>query len=403
MNKNPTLFRWQGIDAHGHVVNGDITAQHRTAAGALLRRQGITVQHLTRKRSRGFSPKNPRVPRNTLMQFTRQWAALITAGVPLLQTFDVIAKTTTHLGLLQLLRKLRQQLEQGHTINQALAQYPQYFDSVYRHLIAAGEQSGTLDTMLQRLATQLEKVAQARQKIRRALTYPCAVLVIAGVVITILLTQVIPRFEQLFTDAGATLPWPTRLVLQWSHTVQHTGGFLLLLGVIAIAALIGLRRRSLRWRRAQDQVCLRLPYFGALLQHSIMARMLRTLATLLAAGMPLTEALSICAKTANNSIYETAFIAVHNTVCQGRLLHHAMQQHRWFAPRTLQLCAIGEETGQLEILLHKAAQLDEDDLDTHISRLSSLLEPVMMSVLGIIVGGLVVAMYLPIFNIGRVF
>ena len=391
-------FEWEGKDRQGKTVRGETRAAGENQLQASLRRQGITTTRI-RKRRMG---RGKRIKPRDIALFTRQLATMMKAGVPLLQAFDIVGRGNSNPNVSRLLADLRADVETGTSLSAAFRKFPQQFSDLYCNLIEAGEAAGILESILERLATYMEKIEGIKAKIKSALMYPVAVILVAFIVVAVIMVFVIPSFKEVFSSFGAELPAPTRMVIAMSEAfVQHG---LLMLGVL-VAAGMGLARAwrlSPRLQRLTDQWVLRLPVFGPLVRKSIIARWTRTLATLFAAGVPLVEALDSVGGAAGNSIYREATTGIQHEVSSGVSLTHAMSQSRVFPTMVLQMCAIGEESGSLDHMLGKAADFYEAEVDDTVAGLSSLLEPIIIVFLGSVVGGIVVSMYLPIFKLGQV-
>jgi len=391
-------FEWEGKDRQGKAVRGETRAAGENQLQASLRRQGITTTRI-RKRRMG---RGKRIKPRDIALFTRQLATMMKAGVPLLQAFDIVGRGNSNPNVSRLLADLRADVETGTSLSAAFRKFPQQFSDLYCNLIEAGEAAGILESILERLATYMEKIEGIKAKIKSALMYPVAVILVAFIVVAVIMVFVIPSFKEVFSSFGADLPAPTRLVIAISEAFVQYG--LLILGVL-VAASVGLARvwrRSAGLQRLSDQLLLRLPVFGPLVRKSIIARWTRTLATLFAAGVPLVEALDSVGGAAGNSVYREATTGIQHEVSTGVSLTHAMSQSRVFPSMVLQMCAIGEESGSLDHMLGKAADFYEAEVDDTVAGLSSLLEPIIIVFLGSVVGGIVVSMYLPIFKLGQV-
>jgi len=393
-----SVYEWEGRDRQGRAVSGELRATGDDQAQAQLRRQGITP---TRVRKRATGRGGAVRPRDIAL-FTRQLATMMKAGVPLLQAFDIVARGNAKPQVARLLSDIRADVETGTSLSAAFRKFPQHFGDLYCNLVEAGEAAGILESILERLATYLEKIQALKSKIRSALMYPVAVLLVAMVVVAVIMVFVIPSFKDVFSSFGAQLPAPTRFVIALSEAFVQYGGFALVL--LAIGAVAGLRawRRSPRLQSLADRVLLRVPVFGPLVVKAVVARWTRTLATLFAAGVPLVEALDSVGGAAGNSLYLDATRRIQKDVSCGSSLTTAMTQSRVFPTMVLQMCAIGEESGSLDHMLNKAADFYESEVDDTVAGLSSLLEPMIIVFLGALVGGIVVSMYLPIFRLGQV-
>lgn len=393
-----SIYDWEGKDRQGRPTSGEARAAGEQQVQASLRRQGITPTRI-RKRAAG---RGGAVKPRDIALFTRQLATMMKAGVPLLQAFDIVARGNAKPQVARLLSDIRADVETGTSLSAAFRKFPQHFADLYCNLVEAGEAAGILESILDRLATYLEKVQTIQSKVRSALMYPVAVLLVAMVVVAVIMVFVIPSFKEVFSSFGAQLPAPTRFVIALSEAfVQH--GWLALILLVA-GAVAGLRmwRRSPRLQSLADRVLLRVPVFGPLVVKAVVARWTRTLATLFAAGVPLVEALDSVGGAAGNSLYLEATRRIQKDLSSGSSLTAAMTQARVFPAMVLQMCAIGEESGSLDHMLNKAADFYETEVDDTVAGLSSLLEPIIIVFLGALVGGIVVSMYLPIFKLGQV-
>lgn len=401
---NPN-YAWRGIDRQGRAINGVMRAPKKETVVQQLTEQRIRVTHLHRQfdlppwftlRSKAH------IRPQDIARITRQLATLLKAGVPLLQSLDIIHRGETALPLQTLIRDLRQHVEAGATLTQALQQHT-VFQSLYCNLVAVGEQAGMLDLMLERLAHHLEKAEALRATLRSALFYPCSVLTIALAVLVIILVFVVPAFQTIFASFGAELPWLTRSVIGMSEAVQKFGLYGLIAGVTMAGWLTHLIRRKPHWQKSLHSLWLRLPIAGSLLRHACTARWTRTLATLFGAGLPLTEALESTQGVTGNLLFQSATQSIQAQLMQGVSLSMALQSTPDLFPAMVsQMCAIGEESGALDHMLEKTAEYYEHEVDQTVARLSTLLEPFIMVVLGLMIGGLVMALYLPIFQLGQV-
>lgn len=393
-----SLFLWEGTERSGRAVRGEIRAPNGPSASLQLRRQGITVARLKKKpatRSRRISEKD-------ICAFTRQLATMMRAGVPLLQSFDILARGHANPAVSRLLLDIRADVETGTSLAQAFHRHPQHFDSLFCNLVAAGEQAGILEDLLARLATYKEKTLALRGKIRSAMFYPAAVLAVAVIVTAVIMIWVVPSFKNVFESFGAELPLPTLFVIWLSD--QCVAYWHLLLGGLMITATLAMRawKRSPALQAATDRLLLRLPILGPVIRKAVIARWTRTLATMFAAGVPLVESLESVGGAAGNAVYHEATQRIAAAVASGTSLNAAMQQAQVFPPMVTQMAAIGEESGALDDMLRKVAEFYEEEVDAAVASLSSLLEPLIMVVLGGMIGGLVIAMYLPIFKLGSV-
>jgi type IV pilus assembly protein PilC len=394
-----SVYTWQGSDRSGSPLAGELSAQTPALVRAKLRQQGITPNRVRRKSAPLLRPSQ-RIKARDIALFTRQLASMMKAGVPLLQAFDIIAEGLDTPGMRPLVLALKRDIEAGNSLAAALRKHPRCFDELYCNLVEAGEQAGALDTLLERVATYKEKSENLKARVKKSLIYPLAVVAVAAVVSAILLVEVVPQFQSLFAGINAPLPAFTQWVIALSQLMQH-GWWMLALG--GLGALLGLRhahRRSKRLRDALDSGLLKLPLLGTLLYKSAVARYARTLATTFAAGVPLLQALSAVAQASGNHVFQQAIERIGQNVANGMQLNFAMRSSGVFPGMAIQMTAIGEESGTLEQMLEKVAQHYETEVDNLADSLASLLEPFIMIILGTLVGGLVVAMYLPIFQLG---
>lgn len=399
--KAPTtsVYLWHGIDGQGQVMRGELSAANPALIRARLRKQGITPTRVRRK-TRAWSRLGQRIRAKEIALFTRQLATLMQAGVPLLQSFDIIAESFEQPLMRQLLASLKRDIEGGASLATALRHHPRHFDALYCNLVDAGEQAGALDTLLERVATHKEKSENLKARIQHAMVYPLAVIAVAVIVSSILLLKVVPQFQSLFAGFDAELPPLTQWVINLSHLLQRHGGLLLAASLLVGVGLIQAYRRSARLRDKVDVGLLRMPLAGPLLQKSAVARYARTLATTFAAGVPLVQALDSVAGTSGNQVFKHAVERIRQQVASGMQLHFAMRASGVFPGMAVQMAAIGEESGTLEHLLEKVATHYESEVDHLVDSLTRLMEPLIMVLLGSIVGALVVAMYLPVFQLG---
>jgi type IV pilus assembly protein PilC len=398
MKRHTPTYAWRGLDAQGQPRQGTVSASDGDLARALLRRQGLQVQSLQRL----WWPRPERVHPRQLSALTRQWAALLRAGVSLAPALHMLERSAPTPALAQLMQALRQDVEAGLALSQALAKHPQRFSTLYVSMVQAGEAAGILDTLMERLAHTLEKNDALRARVRAALAYPSVVIVIALTVLVLILLQVVPVFEDVFRAFGTELPWSTQLVLTLSRGLQTHA---LWLGVVMVVlATWGHRRsRDPQWQGRWHRRLLALPWLGDLLRSAVVARWAHTLSALLGAGVPLVEALPTAGQACAHPVYTRVSEHLQRRVSQGGRLSEGMGHTGRFPDMLVQLCATGEETGTLDSLLARAAELMEQELDARVSALSSLLEPLIIVVLGGAIGGILVAMYLPIFRLGQVF
>jgi type IV pilus assembly protein PilC len=393
-----SIYEWEGRDRQGRPASGETRAAGEQQLQASLRRQGITAIRVRKRRTlRGGAVK----PRDIAL-FTRQLATMMKAGVPLLQAFDIVGRGHAKPSAARLLADIRADVETGTSLSAAFRKFPLHFSSLYCNLVEAGEAAGILESTLDRLATYLEKIEGIKSKIRSALMYPVAVMLVSIVVVAVIMVFVVPSFKDVFSSFGAQLPAPTRLVIAVSEAFVSYGWLMLAALAAAGFGIARAWRRSSGLQRLSDRLLLRLPVFGPLVLKSVVARWTRTLSTLFSAGVPLVEALDAVGGAAGNSVYQEATTRIQREVSSGVSLTSAMTQARVFPPMVLQMSAIGEESGSLDHMLGKAADFYEAEVDDMVAGLSSLLEPLIIVILGTLVGGIVVSMYLPIFKLGQV-
>lgn len=392
------VFEWEGKDKTGKMVRGEIRAQGEAMVSASLRRQGIMVTKVKKRRTSGGKSIKPK----DISIFTRQLATMMRAGVPLLQAFDIVARGSTNPRVTKLLNDIRSDVETGTSLSAAFRKHPLYFDALYCNLVEAGEAAGILETLLDRLATYQEKTLAIKQKIKSALMYPVAVLVVAFVVVAVIMIFVIPAFKEVFTSFGADLPAPTLAVIAMSEF--FVSYWYLIFGFLIGGTYFFFQswKRSEKMQKTMDRLLLKVPVFGQLVYKSAVARWTRTLSTMFAAGVPLVEALDSVGGASGNAVFAEATESIQRDVSTGSSLTASMQTTGIFPVMVLQMSAIGEESGSLDHMLSKAADFYEDEVDEAVKGLSSLLEPIIIVVLGGLIGGIVVSMYLPIFKLGQV-
>jgi type IV pilus assembly protein PilC len=394
-------FLWEGKDRRGKKVKGRSMAATEQAVRADLRRQGVVPTRIRKQRARPFSGKS-KITTGDIAIFSRQLATMLAAGIPLVQAFEIVGNGHENAAMQKLILGIKSDVEGGSALAEALAKQPLYFDDLFISLVEAGEQAGALETLLEKIATYKEKTEAVKKKIKKALTYPAAVLVVAFIVTTILLIFVIPAFEDLFQGFGADLPTFTRMVIDLSIFVR-TNGFFLAVGLAAaIGAFFYFKKRSKAMRHFLDRMSLKIPVIGPILQKAAVARYARTLSTMFSAGVPLVEALESVAGATGNIVYEQGVLKMRDEVATGQRLQQAMENTNLFPNMVIQMIAVGEESGSLDDMSAKVADFYEEDVDNAVDNLSSLLEPLIMAILGVLVGGLVIAMYLPIFKMGSV-
>lgn len=396
LEKKDIKFEWSGLDNKGKEISGVMEAVSEANARVALRTKGITVKKV--KKMSALSNKGKKIGTADISVFTRQLATMMRAGVPLIQSFDIVANGHSNPSVSKLLLDIKGSIETGSNLADAFGAHPAYFDELFCSLIAAGEKAGILDLILDRLAEYQEKMQGIKKKIKSALTYPIAVMGIAGIVTAILLIFVVPTFKEVFQSFGAELPAPTQMVMDASDFFVANWYYMVAVIVGVLFFLKNLLKTSEKARNKVDEWILKLPIFGEIIRKSIVARWCRTLATMFAAGVPLVEALDSVAGAAGNYVYSSATKKIQSEVETGVSLTSAMQRQEVFPNMMIQMCQIGEESGSIDTMLNKVAESYEEEVDVAVESLSSLMEPLIIAFLGTVIGGLVVAMYLPIFK-----
>lgn len=399
---NHDIFIWEGTDKKGARTKGEIKGMSVALVRADLRRQGINPLKVKKKPKSLFGRANKKVTAKDIAVFSRQLATMMSSGVPLVQSFDIIGRGHDNAGMQELIMKVKADVESGSSLSEALAKHPRHFDELYCNLVRAGEQAGILETLLHKIALYKEKVEAIKGKIKKAMFYPSAVIVAAFIVTAILLYFVVPQFESLFKGFGADLPAMTQMVINMSKFVQAYWWAMLLAVIGAVFAFIEGKKRSPKFNHFLDRLALQIPIIGAIVNKATIARYARTLSTMFAAGVPLVEAMATVAAASGNIIYTNAILRIRDEVATGVSLQMGMRQTGLFPNMVVQMVAIGEESGSLDAMLAKVADFYEEEVDNAVDGLSSLLEPMIMAFLGVIIGGLVIAMYLPIFKMGQV-
>jgi type IV pilus assembly protein PilC len=392
-----TVFAWEGKDKGGKILRGELKAVSVTAVNAQLRRQGIMVQKVKKQKIGGGGS----VKQKDIALFTRQLATMMKAGVPLLQSFEIVGKGASNPAVAKLVMELKTDVETGTPLATAFRKFPLHFDALFCNLVQAGEQAGILETLLDRLAIYQEKILAIKSKIKSALFYPIAIIAVAFIITAVIMIFVIPAFKQVFTNFGADLPAPTLFVMAISDTFVAYWYIIFPVIIGSIVGFLQAWKRSLAVQIFMDKLMLKLPVFGDLVRKSTIARWTRTLSTMFAAGVPLVEALDSVGGASGNYVYSSATKQIQAEVSGGTALTVAMQNANVFPSMVLQMCSIGEETGALDSMLGKVADFFEAEVDDAVEALSSLMEPIIMVVLGTLIGGMVVAMYLPIFKMGQ--
>jgi type IV pilus assembly protein PilC len=392
------IFDWEGKDKTGRIIRGEIRAGGEAMVSASLRRQGILVTRLRKRRTRGGSS----IKQKDIAIFTRQLSTMMRAGVPLLQSFDIVARGSTNPRMTKLLNDIRQDVETGTSLSAAFRKHPLHFDALYCNLVEAGEAGGILEELLDRLALYQEKTMAIRNKIKSAMIYPVAVITVAFVVLSVIMIFVIPAFKEVFSSFGADLPAPTLFVISMSEI--FVAYWWAIFGFIGGGAYFFIQswKRSEKMQKTMDRLLLKVPVFGSLVNKSAVARWTRTLSTMFAAGVPLVEALDSVGGASGNAVFAEATEKIQKDVSTGSSLTASMQTTGVFPTMVLQMCAIGEESGSIDHMLGKAAEFYEDEVDEAVKGLSTLMEPFIIVILGVLIGGIVVSMYLPIFKLGQV-
>jgi type IV pilus assembly protein PilC len=396
-----SVFKWEGTDRKGSRIKGQTSGRSENEVKLALRKQGINPLRV-RKEGGLFSARKKKITAQDIAIFARQMSTMMAAGLPLVQALDLVGQGHENPSMGELIMKVKAHVEAGNSFSAALGENPKYFDNLFVNLVDAGEKSGTLETLLDKIATYKEKTEAIKKKVKKALTYPIAVLTIAFAVTGILLYFVVPQFQSLFQGFGADLPAFTVMVVNLSDFVQESW-WKVFLGLAAVGgAFTFAKRRSATFRKIIDRVALKLPVIGMILHKSAVARYHRTLSTMFAAGVPLVEALESVAKASGSIVFEEAILRIRDEVATGTQLYVCMQQQGLFPPMAVQMVGIGEESGALDSMCAKVADYFESEVDALVDSLSALLEPMIMVILGVLVGGLVIAMYLPIFQLGQV-
>lgn len=400
--KKTYVFLWEGTDRKKNSIKGSIQSINLELAKAELRKQGVKITRIKKESTKFFSRPSGKIKPLDIALFTRQLYTMVRAGIPLIQAFAVVSDGVQNLALRALILNIKREVEGGNSFEIALRKHPEYFDNLYCSLVGSGEQSGSLEIMLDRLATYREKSEHIKAKVKKAIKYPIAVIMIALIVTIILLVKVVPTFQTLFQGFGAELPAFTRLVIGLSDGLQHY--WLVLIAVLAgaVVSFQQAKKNSKEFSNFLDQLVLNIPLIGDIIYKSTIARFARTLSTTFAAGVPLVDALNSLTGTTNNIIYIRAIKKIRDDVSAGQQLQIAMRNSNIFPPLAIQMVTVGEESGTLDNMLDKLAMHFEEEVENSVDGLTSLMEPIIMSVLGVLIGGLIIAMYLPIFKLGSV-
>jgi type IV pilus assembly protein PilC len=398
--KRETQFQWEGKDKRGNKVRGKSLAANEATLRADLRRQGVAPTRVKTQGRRLFSSGGT-ITMEDIAVFSRQLATMMSAGIPMVQAFEIIGNGHEKPSMQKLVLDVKANIEGGSSLHESLAKFPLYFDNLFVNLVEAGEQAGALESLLDKIATYKEKTEALKKKIKKALFYPIAVLCVAVIVSIILLIFVIPQFESLFKGFGADLPAFTQMVVNLSRFVQHQGWWLLIVIGSGFYAFFYFLKRSRKMQLAMDRIMLKFPIIGPILVKAAIARYARTLSTMFAAGVPLVEAMQSVAGATGNIVYELAVLRMRDEVSTGGRLQRAMENTGLFPNMVVQMIAVGEESGSLDTMSAKVAEFYEAEVDNAVDAMSSLLEPAIMAILGVLVGGMVIAMYLPIFKLGQ--
>ncbi|GAB4358202.1 MAG: type II secretion system F family protein [Gammaproteobacteria bacterium] len=395
-------FIWEGTDRTGKRIKGEMPSASDALVKAALRRQGVNPIKVRKKPKPLFGAKKKKITTKDIAVFSRQMATMMAAGVPLVQAFEIVGRGHENPAMQELIMAVKNDVEAGNTLATALGKHPLYFDDLFCNLVHAGEQAGVLETLLDKIATYKEKIEALKSKIRKALFYPTAVIIVAFIITAILLIFVIPQFQSVFASFGGDLPAFTLFVISISEVFQEY--WWAIFGAIILAGylFVYFKKRSPAFNKALDKLALKLPIIGEIVRKATIARYCRTLSTMFAAGVPLVEAMESVAGATGNSVYGDAVLVMRDEIATGQQLQASMRQTNLFPNMVVQMVAIGEESGSLDEMLAKVADFFEQEVDDAVDALSSLLEPLIMAVLGVLIGGLVVAMYLPIFKMGSV-
>ena len=397
-----SLFSWEGTDRKGNKTSGVLNGSNMAVVKAQLRKQGVKPTKVKKQSATFGSTKKKKITQFDIAIFTRQLATMMKAGVPLIQSFDIVADGLENPSLRDLVLDIKNEVAAGNNFAGALRKHPQHFDDLFCNLVDSGEKSGALETMLARVASYLEKTELLKKKVKKAMSYPIAVVAVAFIVTTILLIKVVPSFESMFQNFGAELPAMTQFVVKKSEWMQEY----LLIVIVSIAAFIYIFKqakiRSEAFRNWVDRVSLKIPVVGAIIDKSSIARFARVLSTTFSAGVPLVDALDSVAGATGNVVYKNAVFKIRDEVSSGTQLQFSMKASGVFPAMAVQMVSIGEESGALDAMLDKVASHYEDEVDDLVDNMASLMEPMIMSILGVLIGGLIIAMYLPIFQMGQV-
>ena len=395
----PKIFKWEGKSSKGNIVKGEITAETQAEVQSYLRKQRIVPKKIAEKSKPLFSSGGGSVKEKDLVIFTRQFATMIGAGLPLIQALDILSKQTENKAFGTIIGEIKAEVEGGSTFADALRKYPKIYSELYTNMVAAGEAGGILDTILVRLASYIEKAAALKRKVKSAMVYPLVVIVIAVLVIIVIMVFVVPTFGKMFEQLGGELPAPTQMIITLSDFLSGAGGIILLAGVVGFVFAIKQFRATKKGEVVIDKLLLKLPILGTLLRKVAVAKFTRTLGTLISSGVNILEGLNITAKTAGNKVIELAVLKVRKAVSEGKTIAEPLVDTKVFPPMVTQMIAVGESTGALDAMCEKIADFYDEEVDAAVSALTAMLEPMLMVFLGGTVGFIVVAMYLPIFKL----
>ena len=397
-----TTYHWRGLNTHGKRVTGELKADNLVIAQKELEKQGILLLQISAKKKSRFLTLNQKIPRKFILDFEQQLSTLTAASIPITAALGIIQNSCSNNAARSFMTQIKDEVEKGKPLSAVLQKYPRYFNTLFCNLLQAGENSGTLEVMLRYLAVYNEKMVQQQQKIKKILLYPSIVMLVAVALTTVLLVVVIPQFQAMFASFGAALPLYTQFIIQLAFFIKTRGWIVLLVIMLFLLVAVWARKTMPNFKIMLDRIALKLPYFGIVLQKAIVARIMRTLSIVFRAGLPLHDALSLVTGIVTNNIYKHGIDHIREQIMQGRALHVAIRASDLFPERALQLIAIGEESGTLDDMLSKIADYYESEVNYITDNLQNLLEPMIMIILGVVVGGLIIGMYLPIFQLGKI-
>ncbi|MEE8185549.1 MAG: type II secretion system F family protein [Thermodesulfobacteriota bacterium] len=395
----PIVFKWSGKTPKGTIQKGELTANSKEEVIAHIRRQNIIPTIVTEKPKPLFSFPGGRANDKDIVVFTRQFATMIDAGLPLVQALEILSKQTENKTLAKVVSEVKVDVEGGSTYADALKKHPRIFSELYANMVAAGESGGILDTILNRLAGYIEKAMKLKRKVKGAMIYPAVIIAVAIIVIAIILIRVIPTFAKMFTTLGGILPLPTRIVITASNFLAGIGGLIVLAVIVSIVIFVILFRRTDTGKRVIDGILLKVPIIGMLLRKVAVSKFTRTLGTLIGSGVPILEGLDITAKTAGNKVVEEEVYKVRRAVAEGKTIAEPLSKSKIFPPMVTQMIGVGETTGAIDTMLSKIADFYDDEVDAAVDNLTAMLEPILMVFLGVVIGFIVISMYLPIFKL----